>query len=148
MTTRRPLKQLLDQADALIGATATSVSVKQASTDNEVSALADLLAGADASVSEENMDKIALSLNRVQAASEIADLVKVAEFHAKAVESGYTEAQIGEALSKLSAAKAMKSLPELVALGMIPKSEDKNVLPNGNAPKVIKKTDLTKSQGC
>ena len=156
MSTSKPLKLLLDQADALIkSAQPTSMSKSASTQDDEVSALVSTLAGADSEVivehgdlAQEELDKIAESYNRLQAAAEIDELHKLAAFEKKAIAEGYTEDQISEAFSKVAASKLAKTLPALTAMGFLTSTADANSLPKkGTLGKVLARQDLTKSQG-
>lgn len=129
MPAAKPLKQLLAQADELIKSASvhTGALRKEASAhDSEVLALADLLTGASTdAISEfserdqESIDKVAESLNRVQAAQEIEELLKLAQFKERAHGEGYSDDQIQEAFSKIAASKLAQSLPTLVSLGLV-----------------------------
>jgi hypothetical protein len=147
MSTLKPLKALLEQADELIRGSGAGLS-KEASTPDQVSALAELLAGADTETTVEydpsetkqaEIDKIAESLNRVQTAAELDMFFKLAHFEKRASEEGYSKEQVSEAMSKIAASKIAQSLPILAAMGFVGvKGEDKNSLP---------KTPSGKSQG-
>jgi len=156
----KPLQELLDQADALCKGTALS---KVASAqESEVSALANLLVGAETDVKvdydpeafkQTEIDKIAESLNRVQTASEIDVVLKLADFEKKAQAEGYTQEQINEAFSKIAAEKIAKNIPLLAAMGFVGfTGEDKNS-PTKKPDKkksqrqLLGRLDLTKSMG-
>jgi hypothetical protein len=142
----KSLKTLLDQADQFCKSPALSKTASAQET--EVSALANLLVGAETSVTinydpeaakQTEIDKIAESLNRVQTASEIDVVLQLADFEKKAGAEGFSRDQIKEALSKIAAVKIAKNIPLLVAMGFVPVSgpgEDKNALPK----KPIKET--------
>jgi hypothetical protein len=147
----KPLKTLLEQADAFCHG--SDMSKTASAQESSVLALADLLSGASADVTidydseaikQTEIDKIAESLNRVQTASEIDMVLKLADFEKKAEAEGFTKEQISEAMSKIAAEKIAQSIPLLVATGMIPltgKEENRNVL-----PKKPVKNDKDKSQ--
>ena len=142
----KPLKTLLEQADQFCQGTALSKTASAHESDG-VSALADLLAGADTDIilvqdsnklNQEEMDKIAESLNRIQTAAEIDVMLKLNEFEKKAQAQGFSQDQIDEAFSKIAAQKLAVSLPALVAMGLAPLSKpeaDKNSLPKKPSPK-------------
>ena len=158
MLTPKPLKQLLDQADALIKSAQPTSAIKVASTQvDEVSALASLLAGADTSVTlnsdttvcTDEMDKIAESINRLQAAAELEEILKLAVFEKKASDEGFTQDQIIEAISKIGAAKLKKNLPFLTTAGLfVGAEEDLNELPVKQKLVVAPRKDLNESRGC
>ena len=133
----KSLQTLLDQADQFCKGPALSKTASAQET--EVSALASLLAGAETSVTinedsvatkQSEIDKIAESLNRVQTASEIDVVLQLSDFEKKARAEGFSDEQIGEAMSKIAAEKIAKNIPLLVAMGFVPMGgEDKNKLP-------------------
>lgn len=157
----KPLQELLNQANAFCaGATMSKVASAQ---ESEVSVLAGLLAGAETNVTisydsealkQTEIDKIAESLNRVQTASEIDVVLKLADFEKRAQEEGYTQAQINEAFQKIAAEKIAKNIPLLAAMGFVGMggSEDKNMIlkkPDAkkSQAKILGRLDLTKSMG-
>lgn len=76
------------------------------------------------------IEKVALAYNRLQTASCLDAMMKVASFEEKAKAEGYTNEQIEEVLSKTSAKKTLENLPILVAIsGGLTKTEDKNSRP-------------------
>jgi hypothetical protein len=128
----KPLKDLLDEADRILGQTKTA---GQSVTD-EVSSLADTLAFAseleDQFVAVEtpvetapdtDFEKVAKVINKVAATVELEVMAKTAQFREAAETQGYTEEQVTEALSKIAAKKIRKNLTEIAALGMIPLDE-------------------------
>jgi len=145
----RPLKTLLDQADELLRGSGQTLSKTASVQESDVSALAKLLAGADTDITvsydpialkQAEIDKIAESLNRVQTATEIDVLLKLADFEKKARTEGFTTEQINEAFSKIAADKIAKNIPLLAAMGFVGfTGEDKNTRP--------KKPEAKKSQG-
>jgi len=161
----KPLKTLLEQADEFCRS--SSMSKTASAEKSEASVLADILAGADANITidydseavkQAEIDKIAESLNRVQTASEIDVVLKLAEFEKKAEAEGFTSEQISEAMSKIAAEKIAKNVPLLVAMGFVPVSgagEDKNKLPtrpvkeskDKSQAKMLGRLSLTKSVG-
>lgn len=152
----KSLKQLLDRADAFIahGSSGSGLAKEAASNQDDVSALVELLLSADTISSEpqttqsqEEFEKTALSLNRLQAASEIADLVKVAHFCKLASQEGFAEEQIQEAVMKIAASRLLKNLPALTSMGVISNLEDKNALPVKQKSSKAPEKDLVESQG-
>lgn len=156
----KPLKALLEQADEFCkGPALTKVASAQ---ESEASALASLLAGADADVTihydpkalkQVEIDKIAESLNRVQTAAEIDVVLKLSDFEKKAQAEGFTSEQISEAFSKIAADKIAKNIPLLAAMGFVGFSgEDKNSRPKEPEKKktqaqLLGRLSLTKSVG-
>lgn len=137
----RPLKELLAQADALIGASAPASSLEKSAASSEAESLAVLLSGATESVTlgqgqsdsvaATEIEKAAMAMSRVHTAVCIDAMTKVSQFEEKARKAGYDESQIQEALSKTAAKKMVDNLPLLVAVTEAPAgtSPDRNVLP-------------------
>ena len=69
-------------------------------------------------------------MNRVQTATELNILSKLAQFEDKANLEGYTEEQVGEAFDKMAAETLARNLPVLAAMGFVGMlGKDKNSLP-------------------
>lgn len=122
------MAELYRKADELISSSVPAESLsKTASTvapDADVVKLADALTGAEGAVEVSadtevfDMDKVAESLNVIEAAAHIEILKKTELFEKRAKEEGYSDEQIRDALQKAAAAQTKKNLPIMVALGL------------------------------
>jgi len=138
----KPLKQLFAEADALIGKSSQHSKVAAAAfPSDEVANLAEALisAGALEKVAEaesvmpnqvdSDFEKIAIALNRAEAASQLEYLEKLSQFENQAKDSGYSDDQIEEAIEKIAAKEVKHNLSILTALSAdvpSPANEDKN----------------------
>lgn len=134
----KPLKDLMAEADRILGQTKIASPLN---ISDEVSSLADTLSFATAieekftpqdSLTAEfdpEFEKVAKAVNKASALAEWEVLSNTDRFEEAAMAQGYTEEQIGEALSKIAAAKVKKNLDALVALSVKPmQGENKNSL--------------------
>lgn len=139
----KPLKDLIAEADRYLGQTKISAPV----VSDEVSSLADTLAFAShleeqfSGPKEESTDvefeKVAKAINKIAASAELEVLIQSEQFALAAKEYGYTDAQISEALTKVSSKKVHKNLAALAAMGVLsPSKEDLNSLNEKVAPVV------------
>lgn len=120
----KPLKDLIAEADKFLGQTKTAAPVLS----DEVSSLADTLAFAtdieEQFIQSENsgysseFEKTAKAINKIAAQVELEILTKTEQFEKAAKVKGYDEKQIGEALSKIAAAKVQKRLSELAEINV------------------------------
>ena len=150
----KPLRELLKEADEfsrVIGLSKTASPAPEVKPD-EVLKLAQGLIDADGvDQSGESFEKMAMALNRAEALLQIQTLQKLAQFRTKALEAGYTEDQVKEAVDKIAAKKVHENLATFVAVeGASMPGEDKNSLKKKKVPaheigQVSK--DLTKSLG-
>jgi len=134
----KPLKDLIAEADKYLGVT----KVAAPSASDEVSSLADTLAFAT-QIEEQfqtpevqtsvEFEKVAKALNKIAASAELDAMVKSEQFENAALEHGYTNDQIKEALEKVAAKKLHKNLSNLTALGIL--SPGKNDLNARNSKK-------------
>jgi hypothetical protein len=161
----KPIKALLEAADALIGHSADAREKVASESHSDIDQLADRLLGATDAVDVSNkpaqpegsfteVEKTAMALNRIQCASYLDAMSKVAAFEKKAKSEGYTQEQIDEALSKTAAKSKLLSLPQFTAVTEMAKKapsdlnmpkkvpQDKNVL-----SKRLGRIPLTKSLG-
>ena len=81
------------------------------------------------------LEKTALALNRAEALLQIQTLQKLAAFRTKALKSGFTEAQVEEAVEKIAARKLKENLRVLTAVeGLVDPAKDKNSLVKKKVP--------------
>lgn len=124
----KPLRDLIAEADRILGQTKTAASV----VSDEVSSLADTLAfataieeqfalpGTNQAMHDPEFEKVAKAINKIAAKIEWEVLKKADQFEEAALANGYTEAQVEEALSKIAAAKIKSHLSTMVAMGQNP----------------------------
>lgn len=163
MASVRPLKQLLEQADAFSKSASAAAPVASKPTD-AIDQLIALMDSADAPVeiekiaegeqmSEVQLEKAAEAFNRLQVAAALDNQARYALFEKKAQEAGYSDEQIEDALSKIAAEKVVKNLPMMLAtMGMVNSHADKNMQdfkkPKGKGyTQMLGDLDLTKSMG-
>lgn len=148
----RPLKELLEQADAMIKTSSAKPNTSVVKTASDVSAVLSALenapSAADTSpgdLDQDQIDKLAMASCRLQLAKEIEVGNRYAEFEKKAKAEGFSNQQIDEVLSKMAADKVHQHLPLLVAMG-IAGTTDTASPPNLKVTKKYKNTiDLTKA---
>lgn len=156
--TLKPLKNLLAEADAFIG-TSASAPLNEVKPHKEIEKIASLLGAANQPIDVDlppvpsEMEKAAAALNILHAAAEIDMAKRVESFVKKAEKEGYTPEQIDEALGKIAAKRLKESLPILTALGVghvgfddknTPKRERRK-LPEGDSKQTV--TNISKAVG-
>ena len=126
---KKSLRELLIEADGLIQSTQPSSIRKEASqTDAKVSAFTDFLLNADTLSSDEyfpavevdpEFEKIAVHLNFVHAAADIANEIKLNEFEKRATYEGYSQKEIAEVIDLADAADLYEAATQLVKSGAV-----------------------------
>lgn len=123
------LASLLKTADELIAGGSEKIAAKQESSIEKIAEALEAVSEpvevrAPSQPETVDMDKLAEAINVLDTAAEIEMFKRMETFEEKAKSEGYTEEQIGEAMSKVAAARLKKSLPVMVALGFgLPKGK-------------------------
>lgn len=131
----RPLKELLKEAEAFSSKPSAAPSSAPAAPD-EIALLTESLLGAESiNLEDRGFEKVAQAMNRAEALLQVQALQKIAQFEARALQSGFTAEQVEEAVEKIAAEKLHANLPTLVAVegGIIP-GGDKNSLEKKKVP--------------
>ena len=133
---RPSLKSLLDRADELIKGSSAVAATKEAQDvrpRDQVDDVAEVLVSATAPVAMPagsegwtEIEKTAMALNVLNAASEVDMIKRMEKFAAAARAEGYSDDQICEAMTKISAGKVAENLGTLVAMGVEGFGKDKN----------------------
>ena len=120
---KKSLHELLKQADELIGSTQPDSIRKEANqADTKVSAFTDFLLNADTLYSDDHFpaieadpefEKIAIHMNLIHAASEVAHEIKLGEFEKRAALEGYSQKEIADVIGHADAAELLKAVAEI-----------------------------------
>lgn len=123
----KPLKDLIAEADRFLGQTKTAAPAAS----DEVSLMADTLSFAtqleerivgqvQTEPTNAEFEKVAKAINKLAARAELEVMAQTDQFRSAALNQGYTEEQVSEALSKIAAKKVKQNLSTLAALGSLP----------------------------
>jgi tellurite resistance protein len=120
----KPLSQLLAEADRFIKPDRLAKTASQAAPlHDEVTELADQLMTAEAvaapaaSEIDPGVEKLAMAMNRAEAALQVATLKKIAQFEQRALAEGFTQNQIDEVVENIAAKHLAETLPSIASNG-------------------------------
>ncbi len=120
---KKSLRELLNEADELIrSAQPDSIRKEANQADTKVSAFTDFLLNADTLYSDEHFptveadpefEKIAVHMNLIYAAAEVAHEIKLGEFEKRAAFEGYSQKEIAEVIGQADAVDLLNAVKEI-----------------------------------